>query len=196
MLKGLSASRSSLVVAFMSMLVVTARLGSSHLPIEELANFSLEQLINIKVTSVSKREQDLNDASVAIFVLTNEEIRASGATSVRDALRWAVSARGFTPTFADGSETFALVFLPTPGSPVVTKAVGNPNLESEIAWASELGYRVQPTNRTALDLGLTYGDQLEFFLIGQNLLGGGRHAERGWDFIEPLAEVPSGFMPG
>ncbi len=61
------------------------------------------------VTSVSKREQFLFDSAAAIAVLSNEDLRRSGATSVADALRlvpgmnvasvnsrqWAISARGF-----------------------------------------------------------------------------------------------------
>ena len=75
-----------------------------------LANLSLEELSNIEVTSVSKRTQNLQSAAAAITVVTNEEIRRSGATTVPDALRFvpglnvaqqsasdlAVSARGFS----------------------------------------------------------------------------------------------------
>jgi len=50
-------------------------------------DLSLEELVNIKVTSVSKKEEDLNDAAAAITVLSNEDIRRSGATSVAEALR-------------------------------------------------------------------------------------------------------------
>jgi iron complex outermembrane receptor protein len=76
---------------------------------------SLEDLVNIKVTSVSKKEEKLNDAAAAIFVLSNDDLRRSGATTVADALRlvpglqvaaidsgsWAVSARGFNSQFAN-----------------------------------------------------------------------------------------------
>lgn len=115
MLKVFSASGISLALALLSMLGGAGSLSSSHLPIEEFADFSLEELINIKVTSVSKREQDLNDAPAAIFVLTNEDIRHSGATSIPDALRlvpgmnvaqvnahsWAITARGFNQIHAN-----------------------------------------------------------------------------------------------
>lgn len=76
---------------------------------------SLEELINIKVTSVSKKEENLNDAAAAIFVLSHDDLLRSGATTVADALRlvpglqvaaidsgtWAVSARGFNSPFAN-----------------------------------------------------------------------------------------------
>src|SRR5882724_7661267 len=76
--------------------------------VPEPGDFTLEQLINIKVTSVSKKEEKLNDAASAISILSNDDLRRSGATSVAEALRlipgmdvsrinsgtWAISARG------------------------------------------------------------------------------------------------------
>ena len=81
----------------------------------DLTALSLEQLSTIKVTSVSKKEQDLAKAAAAIYVITQEDLRRSGATSIPEALRmvpgvqvaqidankWAVSARGFNGRFAN-----------------------------------------------------------------------------------------------
>ena len=75
---------------------------------------SLQQLINIQVTSVSKKETDLFTAPAAIYVITQEDIRRSGMTSIPELLRmvpgldvaqidanhWAISARGFNDQFA------------------------------------------------------------------------------------------------
>lgn len=75
----------------------------------ELKKLSVEDLMDIEVTSVSKRPEKLKDVSSAIQVITREDIRQSGATSVPEALRlapnlqvaqvnasqWAISARGF-----------------------------------------------------------------------------------------------------
>jgi iron complex outermembrane recepter protein len=80
-----------------------------------VADLSLEDLVNLKVTSVSRKEEKLDDTAAAIFVLSNDDIRRSGATTVADALRlvpglqvaqidssdWAVSARGFNSQFAN-----------------------------------------------------------------------------------------------
>ena len=55
----------------------------------DLADYSLEQLANLKVTSVSRREERLIDAPASIFVITSEDIRRSGATNVAQALRLA-----------------------------------------------------------------------------------------------------------
>jgi outer membrane receptor for ferrienterochelin and colicin len=48
----------------------------------DLTSVSLEQLMNIEVTSVSKKQQKLQNAPAAIYVITQEDIRRSGATSL------------------------------------------------------------------------------------------------------------------
>src|SRR5438128_6646764 len=81
--------------------------------IVDVTAVSLEDLWNMQVTSVSKRTQKVADAAAAIFVLTQEDIRRSGAASIPDALRmvpglevaridenkWAIGARGFNGRF-------------------------------------------------------------------------------------------------
>src|SRR5687768_9854789 len=61
--------------------------GESTAP--DLTELSLEDLLNvdIEVTSVSKRSQSLASAAAAIYVLTGEDIRRSGARSIPEALR-------------------------------------------------------------------------------------------------------------
>ncbi|MGH8707568.1 MAG: TonB-dependent receptor plug domain-containing protein [Burkholderiales bacterium] len=80
----------------------------------ELADLSLEELANLEVTSVSRRAERLSDAPASIFVITGDDIRRSGATSLPEALRlapnlqvarvdarqYAISARGFNSTAA------------------------------------------------------------------------------------------------
>ncbi|MDP3217249.1 MAG: TonB-dependent receptor plug domain-containing protein, partial [Deltaproteobacteria bacterium] len=72
-------------------------------------SLSIEELMNIKVTTVSRNPQKLTQVAAAVFVITQDDIRRSGATSIPDALRmapgvqvgrigtdkWAVSIRGF-----------------------------------------------------------------------------------------------------
>ncbi len=90
-----------------------------HLVIAEERNealdLSVEDLLKVQVTSVAKKAQSLNDAPAAVFVITNEDIKRSGATSIPDALRlapgldvaridsnkWAVSSRGFNGRLAN-----------------------------------------------------------------------------------------------
>ncbi len=76
---------------------------------QNLADLSLEELGNIEVTSVSKRAERLSDAPASVFVITGEDIRRSGVTSLPEALRlapnllveqanasgYSISARGF-----------------------------------------------------------------------------------------------------
>jgi len=76
---------------------------------------SLEDLLDIEVTSVSKKAQSLSDTAAAIFVITNDDLRRSGVTNIPDALRmvpglnvaridsnkWAVTSRGFNGRFAN-----------------------------------------------------------------------------------------------
>lgn len=80
----------------------------------ELKDLSLAELMDIEVTTVSKHPEKLAETAAAITVITPEDIRRSGATSIPDLLRlapgfnvaridnhrYAVSARGFNGEFA------------------------------------------------------------------------------------------------
>ena len=80
-----------------------------------LAELSLEELMDVEVTSASRKPQRAGDVAAAVFVITQDDIRRSGATSVREVLRmapgvevaridsnkWAVTARGFNGRFAN-----------------------------------------------------------------------------------------------
>jgi outer membrane cobalamin receptor len=58
--------------------------GHTH---EDLTQVSIESLMNMEVTSVSKREQKLWQTAAAILVITQEDILRSGATNLPDLLR-------------------------------------------------------------------------------------------------------------
>ena len=84
-------------------------------PALDLTDMRLEDLMNVKVTSVSKREQKLSRTAAAAFVITSEDIRRSGATNIPDLLRmapgvdvaqihasaWAISIRGFNSRYSN-----------------------------------------------------------------------------------------------
>jgi iron complex outermembrane recepter protein len=55
----------------------------------ELAELSLEQLASLQITSVSKRLEPLADAAASVFIISAEDIRRSGATTLPEALRLA-----------------------------------------------------------------------------------------------------------
>jgi iron complex outermembrane receptor protein len=44
----------------------------------KLADASIEELMNIEVTSVSKKPQRLSSTAASVFVITSEDIRRSG----------------------------------------------------------------------------------------------------------------------
>ena len=56
-------------------------------PQGDLTQMSIENLVNMEVTSVSKREQKLWQTAAAIFVIRQEDILRSGATNIPDLLR-------------------------------------------------------------------------------------------------------------
>lgn len=65
---------------------LTLPVGAQEKP-ADLTDKSLEDLMNIQVTSVSKKEQKLSRTAAAVFVITQEDIKDSGATNVPDLLR-------------------------------------------------------------------------------------------------------------
>ncbi|MCM5678786.1 TonB-dependent receptor [Schlegelella sp. S2-27] len=81
----------------------------------DLADLSLEQLRDIVVTSVSRRDEPLSRAAASVFVISSDDIRRSGATTLPEALRlaptldiaradanqYAISARGFNNVLAN-----------------------------------------------------------------------------------------------
>ncbi len=84
-------------------------------PPQDLADETLEQLMNIKVVSVGKKAQSLKTTAASAFVITAEDIRRSGMHSLPELLRlapgvqvartvsghWAISIRGFNGDFAN-----------------------------------------------------------------------------------------------
>lgn len=79
----------------------------------DLMNLSLEELMEVEVTSVGRKLQKVSEAPSAVYVIHQEDIRRSGATSIPEVLRlvpglsvarmngstWAVASRGFNGRF-------------------------------------------------------------------------------------------------
>src|SRR5271166_1055238 len=57
-------------------------------PTTDLDKLSVDDLFNIQVTSVGKKAEQVSKAPAAVFVLTAEDIRRSGATCIPEALQW------------------------------------------------------------------------------------------------------------
>jgi len=98
-------------IVFLALSLLPARAAQTS----DLTQKSLEDLMNIAVTSVSKREQKTSQAAAAIFVISRDDIRHSGALNIPDLLRmvpgldvaqidagnWAISARGFNGQYSN-----------------------------------------------------------------------------------------------
>jgi iron complex outermembrane receptor protein len=97
----------------------------------DFTKFSIEELMNVEIISVSKKPEKLSEVAAAVFVITQEDIRRSGATSIPEALRlapgvhvaritstdWAINIRGLNDRFAnnllvliDGRSVYTPVF--------------------------------------------------------------------------------------
>lgn len=97
----------------------------------DLTELSLEELMNIEVTLSSRKAEKIGESASAVLVLTHEDIKNSGVTSIPEALRllpgfhvarvdankWAISARGFSTIFAnklqvlmDGRSVYSPIF--------------------------------------------------------------------------------------
>jgi iron complex outermembrane recepter protein len=79
--------------------------GAEDSSTSALKSLSVEELMNIEVTSVSKTAAPLSTAAAAIYVITHEDVVRSGATSIPEVLRLApnlqvvqISASNYTIT--------------------------------------------------------------------------------------------------
>ncbi len=114
------------------LLTVAAGRGSAQdLAQNQVKRLSIEELLDIDVTSVRRSAEPIGRTAAAITVLTSEDIRRSGATTLPEVLRlipglhvarfnatsWAISARGFNSTAAnkllvmiDGRTVYSPIF--------------------------------------------------------------------------------------
>src|SRR5580692_3259815 len=108
-----SITRNSGLGLALSTLTIVTGMAQTAPPVD-LTGSSLEDLMNIQVTSVSKKEESLSKAPGSIYVITQDDIRHSGAINVPDLLRivpgvdvarinantWAISIRGFNNRYS------------------------------------------------------------------------------------------------
>ncbi|MFZ1829792.1 MAG: TonB-dependent receptor [Candidatus Competibacteraceae bacterium] len=101
----------------LALLIVLANMemAVSQAVADDLTQLSIEELMNVPVVSATKQTQRLADTASAIFVITQDDIRRSGVTSVPEALRlapgvhvarissnqWAITIRGFNGRFSN-----------------------------------------------------------------------------------------------
>ena len=122
-------------IRYLSLLIIVIfSLSSAPVRPEDFKDsteLDLEELLNTTVISAPKREQKLSEAPVAIYVITKEDIKRSGAVDLPDLFgmvpgvdvisvygnSYGVSARGFNDRFAqrmlvmiDGRTTYVTFF--------------------------------------------------------------------------------------
>lgn len=128
----------TILTVMINLLAATAgaagKATDSARPSEDLTELSLEELMNLPVTSVSRRPEPRSAAPAPLYVITEEDIRRSGVTTIADALRlapgmqvaritanqWAVGVRGFATRLArsvlvliDGRSVYTPLFAGT-----------------------------------------------------------------------------------
>ena len=109
------ASRAVVKAAATLSLLATASAQRVGAPTDDLTKLGVDELFSVQVTSVGRKAQQISKSPASVFVLTAEDIRSSGATSIPEALRlvpgltvlslddrsWAVSIRGSARMYAD-----------------------------------------------------------------------------------------------
>lgn len=101
---------------------------------DELPALSLPELMNLEISSAAGKDQSVAETAAAVFVLTREDIRRSGVTTIPDALRmvpgltvaridankWAITSRSFNSRYAnkllvlmDGRSVFNTIYPST-----------------------------------------------------------------------------------
>jgi iron complex outermembrane receptor protein len=102
------------LIAALLVSAVAERTGAQAQSVD-LGHASLEELMNMRITTAGRREQRAVDAAAAVFVITHEDIRRSGLTSIPELLRlvpgvqvaringgnWAISVRGFNGLYSN-----------------------------------------------------------------------------------------------
>lgn len=103
------------VVALAAIFVATNVRADNGQQVPDVTTMSVEDLMSMQVTSVSKHAQKVADAPAAVFVITQEDIQRSGARNIPELLemvpglevaridenKWAIGSRGFNGRFAD-----------------------------------------------------------------------------------------------
>jgi iron complex outermembrane receptor protein len=106
----------ALVFSSLLLAIAAQASSSSDESVNHLKRLTLEQLGNVEVTTVSKEPEQVWKSAAAVFVLTSDDIRRSGATSIPELLRlvpgvevaridsdqWAVGIRGTETNFSKG----------------------------------------------------------------------------------------------
>ena len=72
------------ITSYLSLMFVSSLMAD--VSIDELSKMSIEELLDVRITSITKQEEDSFRATAAVFVINSEEIRRSGATNIPELL--------------------------------------------------------------------------------------------------------------
>ncbi len=92
--------------AFVLLIAAAIALPAGAQVLTDLGDLSIEELSQIEVTSVSRRPEPIREAPAAIYVISGDDIRRSGAATLAEALRLAPNlevARIHSPSYAISS---------------------------------------------------------------------------------------------
>lgn len=103
------------IVLFLGLWIETVAAAPAVTDARDLMQLELEELGQLVVTSVSKSEKKIMESAAAVYVITQEDIRRKGVTSIPEALRgapgievaqiannkWAITSRGFNGAFSN-----------------------------------------------------------------------------------------------
>ena len=98
-----------------ALFINSVAMASDDMTLDDLKALSIDELSSLEVGIASKIPSKIIETPAAVYVLTAENIRRSGAKNVPEALRmvpginvgavsgnsWAVNSRGFNETFAN-----------------------------------------------------------------------------------------------
>jgi iron complex outermembrane receptor protein len=102
-------------LTLIGLFVAAAGATASAQQTQDLSRATLEELMKIEITSVSRHPQRASDVAASVFVITRDDIRRSGLTTIPELLRlapgvqvsrlnenrWAVSVRGFNDLYSN-----------------------------------------------------------------------------------------------
>lgn len=103
------------IPAAVALLSASPAHAAEEIDANNLLSMSLAELSEIEITSVSKRKEAQSEAAAAVYTITSEDIKNSGATAIPELLRvvpgitvtraasgsWTVTARGFNGQFSN-----------------------------------------------------------------------------------------------
>jgi iron complex outermembrane recepter protein len=135
-------------LALMPLIGSSPAMAAGNASATDLMGLSLKDLMNVTVTSPSKREQKYYSTAAALFVITQDDIRRSGARSIPEALRLApgvnvqqINANQYSISIRGQNDLFSnklLVLID--GRPVYTPTFSG-------VWWPALNYPLQDIDR-------------------------------------------------